>query len=801
METLLQDLRYGVRMLSKNPGFTTVAVLTLALGIGANTAIFTVVNAVLLRPLPFDRPEQLVMVFTKTSQQARNWVTYPDLQDWQTQSQSFIALSAIVPQSVNLTGVEEPTRVIGGFVSANFFQMLQIKAAQGRAFLPGEDKVGAARVVVVSYAAWQGRFGREPKLIGQTLILNGQPFTVVGILPESFHFSWSDCDVWLPIQYYPNFTLNRHQTSAGVIGRLKPAVAIAQARSEMDTIARRLAAQYPDTNSDRGVMLVPFHDFLVEQLRPSLLVLWGAVGFVLLIACANVANLLLARSVVRQKEIALRAALGAGRWRLARQLLTEAVLLALVGGSLGLLLGKWGMDVLVASSAAGLPDTTAIKLDLPVLGFALGIAALTGIIFGLAPALRFSSPDVHAALKEGGKGSGESLGRSRLRSLLVVSQIALALVLLIGAGLLLKSFRTLLQVKPGFNPTGLLTLEYRVPRNKYPQGRQQWEFHRQVVERVQALAGVQSASVVLALPYSGNGGVTTFVPLGQPEPPQGAEPRAQVNRADPYYFHTVGIPLLRGRVFTKQDGTDSPPVVIINQVMAERYWSNEDPIGKNVRLPDTKVTATVVGIVGNVKHFSLDEQTTSQIYLAYAQNPHIFATLVVRTAGDPLSFANSIKQAVWSVDKDQPVWKIRTLESLIDLSVGPRRLMMRLLACFSGLALLLAAVGIYGVISYSVSRRTHEIGVRIAVGAQQGDVLKLVVGQGLIMTLLGVIFGLAASFGLTRFLDTMLFGVGPTDALTFAALSLLLTAVALVACYLPARRATKVDPMVALRCE
>jgi putative ABC transport system permease protein len=801
MGTLWQDLRYGARMLLKKPGFTLIAVITLALGIGTNTAIFSIVNAVLLNPLTLTEPEQLVLVFTRTGRDPRNWVAYPDLQDWQAQSRSFAGLSGFASQSVNLIGREEPTRMIGGFVSSDFFKTLGVEAPHGRTFLPGEDSQGAERVAVISHEAWQNRLGADPKLIGQTLNLNGQVFTVVGILPAGFHFTWGDCEIWLPIQHYPNFSLNRGQASSGVVGRLKPGVTIEQAQTEMETIARRLAQQYPDTNRDRSVTIVSLQQIVAEHLRPSLFVLSGAVAFLLLIACANVANLMLARSVARQKENALRAALGAGRWRLIRQLLTETLLLWLIGGISGLLLGSWSVELLMTGSPTELPPGIDVKFDVTVFGFTFAIALLTGIAFGLAPALRFSRPEVHDLLKEGGKGAGEISGSSRLRGALVVSQVALALVLLIGSMLLVKSFRALLQVNPGFDPRNLLTMEYRVPRNKYPEPAQQWAFHQQVVERVQALPGVQAASVVLALPHSGNFGTTTFIPLDRPIPPRGQEPRAQSNRADPYYFRAMDIPLLRGRVFTEQDRMDTQPVVVINQAMAERYWPGQDPIDKGIRLPDNNLTARVAGVVGNIKHNSLDEPTEAQIYLAYAQVPHIFATLVARTTGDPLAAANAVKQAVWSVDKDQPVWKVRTMEFLLQRAVSGSRFMMRLLAVFAGLALLLATVGIYGVISYSVSQRTHEIGVRMALGAGRRDIVRLVVGHGLVLILIGTAAGIVTALALTRFMTTLLFNVSPTDPLTFVTISLLLGAVAVLACYLPARRATKVDPMVALRCQ
>jgi predicted permease len=803
MDTLLKDIRYGVRGLLRRPGFTAIVVITLALGIGANTAIFSVVNAVLLRHLPFADAQQLVMVFTKDSKTPRTWVAYPDLQDWQKQSQLFSDLAGVVPQSVNLTGSEEPTRVIGSFVTGNFFRVLKVDAAQGHTFSSEQDQIGAARVVVVSHNTWRDRFGSDATLIGKTLTLNGQPFTVVGILPEGFHFPYGDSDVWMPLQYYPNFTQDRSKTASGVIGRLKPNITLNQAQAEMTTIASRLAQQYPQTNADRGVLLMRFQDVVVEGFGPLLLVLLGAVGFVLLIGCANVANLLLARAAGRQKEFALRAALGASRLQLVRQLLTETVLLALTGGILGLLAGVWGTHLLVANSPSQLPSGVSPTLDFTVLGFTLAISLLTGIIFGLAPALRFSRPDVHEALKEGGRSSA---GPSRVRGLFVVTQVALSLVLLIGSGLMIKSFLKLLNVAPGFNSENLLTMEYRVPRTKYPDGAQQWNFHQQVTDRVRALPGVESASVILALPYSGNGGSISFVPLNHPEPPKGQEPQAERNIADPYYFSTMKIPLLSGRVFAEQDRAGAPPVAIINQTMRERYWPNEDPLGRQVRLFGDSIVkdnlaVTVVGVVGDVKHYGLDDQSTAQIYVPYAQNPFIFATLVVRTTAEPMSMSATVRKAVWSVDKDQPVWKVRTLQSLIDISIGPRRFMMWLLAGLSALALLLASVGLYGVMSYTVTQRTHEIGIRVALGAQATDVLKLIVRSGMTLVLAGIVIGLVGAFGLTRLMSALLFGVTPTDVATFAGVSVALIVVALLACYLPARRAMKVDPLVALRYE
>ncbi len=805
MQTLWQDLRYGARMLLKNPGFTLIAVLTLALGIGANTAIFSVVNAALLRPLPYDRAEQLVAVFVRTSSDPRAYVSWPDLLDWRAQNQSFAQLAAFVPQSVNLTGRTgsqiEPGRVIGGFVSADFFPLLGVTAAQGRAFLPGEDAQGAQPVAVVSHEIWRDRFGAEAQLLGQTLTLNNQLFTVVGVMPAGFRAPYSEVEVWLPIQHYPNFSLDRKTTSAGVFGRLKSGVTMRQAQTEMDTIAARLAQQYPATNKDHGITLVGLQSLLVEQLKPALLVLFGAVGFVLLIACANVANLLLCRAVGRARELALRAALGASRTRLLRQLLTESLLLALIGGALGLLIGVWGMEALAANSAVNLPTLFEVKLDRAVFGFTLGAALLTGVIFGLVPALRFSRPDLNDALKEGGRTVGASPARNRLRGLFVVVQVALSLVLLVGAGLMVRSFVNLLGVAPGFDAHNVLTLEYRVPRNKYPDPQQQWRFHEQVVARVQELPGVEAAAVVLALPHGGNAGASDFTLPERAAPPAGQEPRAQTNRADPHYFRTMKIPVLQGRVFTAQDQPQTPPVVVINQTMARQYWPSSDAVGRPVHLLTPDVTATIIGVVGDVRHLSLDEPAQPQIYLAYAQQPHIFASLAVRTRTDANGFANAVRAAIWSVDSEQPVWKVRTLEWLLQRSLGGQRFLLQLIGALAALALVLAAVGIYGVIAYAVSQQTHEIGIRLALGAQAGDILRLVVGQGAGLTLAGVALGLMAAIGLTRWLKGMVFGVSVMDPLTFAGVALLLTMVALLACWLPARRATKVDPLIALRYE
>jgi putative ABC transport system permease protein len=569
----------------------------------------------------------------------------------------------------------------------------------------------------------------------------------------------------------------------------------------MQGISARLVEAYPKENRGRGVALFRLHDLLVEDIKPSLLVLLGAVGFILLITCANIANLLLARGAARQKELAVRAALGAGRLRLFRQLLTETMLLSVTGGALGLLLALWCVDALVALNPGQLPTAQTVPLDAHVLLFTLLLAGLTGVLFGIVPALQLSKPDLYHALKEAGRTTGEGGGHGRLRGLFVVSQVALSLVLLVGTGLLLNSFYRVVRVNPGFAPENLLTMEYRLPRNKYQKPEQQWAFHHEVVERIRQVPGVRAAAVVRALPFSGNGSIQSFTLPDRPAPAPGRELKANFNTAGVGYFETVGIPLIKGRTFNEQDQPDGPRVVVINQLMARKLWPDADPVGKQLHFTDMNVTATIVGVVGNAKQYELNEPAQAQIYDCYAQDPGIFGTLVVRTQVEPLSLAQAVKQAVWSVDRDQPVWKIRTVEYLMTVNVASQRFVLYLMLSFALLALLLTALGIYGVISYTVNLRTHEIGVRMALGASARDVLRLVLRQGLVLALLGIGVGLCGAFVVTRFLSKMLFGVGALDPLTFAAVAVVLLFVTLVACYIPARRATRVDPMIALRYE
>lgn len=804
MTTLWQDIRYGFRTLLKKPGFAAITVLTLALGIGINSAIFSVVNAVLLRPLPFAEADRLVYVegldFRDNTKGGS--ISPPDFLDYREQTHSFERFAAFQPLSFTLTGEGEPERVTSARVSAGFFETLGVQpVAGGRTFHADEEQDGRNGVVVVSYGLWQSRFGSDPKLVGKTLALNGQNATIIGIMPPNFQFP-REAQLWTPIAFKtPPMSLRRSHFLQAV-GRLKNGVTLEQAQAEVNNIAHGLEKQYPESNTHFGLGLTLLPERLVGQMRLTLLVLLGAVGLVLLIACANVANLSLARGVSRHREIAIRSALGASRVRVVRQLLTESVLLALGGGGLGLLLAVWSVDLIVAFSPENLPRIKEVTIDWRVLLFTLFVSLLTGIIFGLFPALSTSKSNLTETLKEGSRGTMGAKGQ-RLRALLVVSEVALSLMLLVGAGLLIKSFLRLTHVDPGFTVTNVLTMQLSLTRAKYPEPQQTAAFFQSLVSRIESLPGVQAAGTVTELPLSGQDNYTFFTIEGKPPVAFGSlENDASIRVVSPNYFRAIGIPLLKGRFFTDRDSINAPKAIVVSESFARRFLPNEDPIGKRLTIDFGQPwTGEITGVVGSIHHSSLAQEPTGEMYVNHAQTPKPMTNLVVRAAGDPSKLTAAIRSEVQALDKDLPIYNVKTMEQRVSESAAQPRFRTLLLGLFACVALLLASVGIYGVISYSVTQRTHEIGIRLALGAQASDVLRLVVKQGMVLALIGIVIGLVAAFAVTRVMVSLLYGVTATDPVTFVGVSLLLAGVALVACLVPARRATKVDPMIALRYE
>jgi putative ABC transport system permease protein len=803
LEDLWQDLRFGARTLRKQPGFTFIAVLTLALGIGANTAIFSVVNAVLLRPLAYRAPDRLTQVWEHNlpKNKPHSTVAPANFLDWKAQNQSFEGMAAYDTfPSFNLTGVGEPERIQATRVSVGLFPLLGVSATAGRVFTDTEEQRGHHQVALVSNGLWQRRFGADPGLVGRTLSLNDQSFTVVGILPPDFNFLPTQYEIFIPMVLDGWEATARGTHPLHVVARLKEGVTLDQAQAEMDQISRRLEQEYPKSNTGVGVTLVPLHEQLVGESRRALLVLLGAVAFVLMIACANVANLLLTRAVARRKEMAVRLALGAGRARLIRQLLTESALLAGAGGICGLLLSLWGVQVLKTFllQNAMLPRGEAISIDGRVLVFTLGISLMTGLIFGLAPGLAAAKTDVNDALKEGGRRAGGGVQDRRFRQALVIGEVAMALVLLVGAALMVQSFLRLRQVDPGFRPENVLAADLSLPASRYKDVRQVLNFQRQLLERIAALPGVSSVGAAAYLPFSGTNNSWTIAIEGHP----GDWPEPGWRPVTANYFRTMGTSLVEGRDFTASDDDQTAPgVAIINEAAARAYWPGEEPLGSRFKLEGR--TYSVVGVVKDVKHVRLDGETKPEVYFPYSQLPITWRgmTVIARTEIAPEQLATALRSVVEELDKDQPVYNVRTLESLLAKSVARPQFHLLLLSSFAALALLLASLGLYGVMSYSVSQRTHEIGIRMAFGAQPRDALNLVIGAGLTLTLIGIAIGLLAAFALTRVMESLLFGLSATDPLTFAAVALLLIVVAFLACYLPARRATKVDPMIALRHE
>jgi predicted permease len=811
MATFLQDIRYAFRTLGKSPGFTAIVVLTLALGIGANTAIFSVVNAVLLAPLPYSQPGQLVMAWT--SNVPRGDKTAPvsggDFAEWKSGNNVFSGMAAASDEIFTLTGAGEPQNLIGYQFSADYFRLLGTRPELGRTFLDEEDRPGGPDVAVLSDAIWRRVFSADPHIVGKSIALTGKLFTVVGVMPPNFKYP-STVEIWTPLALPTSYLTNYDDTPLRIMARLKPGMTLKQAQAEMDSIEQRIAREHPQTDGGNSVTLVPLREEIAGDVRMPLLVLLGAVSFVLLIACANIASLMLARAAGRRKEIAIRVALGASRGRLVRQFLTEGLALSLMGGILGLVIASGVTSFLLSIfpkniANLNIPQLTSIPMDVRVFAFTLVAAVLTGLLFGLAPALGLKAD----ASVEGLRGSSRSMtaGSSelRLRSALVISEFALALVLLVGAGLLIASFRNLLQGNLGFDADHIISAQLILSQNKYPPAQPQkpFEFANEVLAQIRRQPGVEYVAAADFMPLSGFWNAANLTVQGQPEPAPGQRPSAKSERVTPEYFRTMGIPLLKGRTFSEQDRKDAPQVVIINETLAHQLFGSRDPIGERLNLGDSKKPDLwrIVGVVGDIHAFGLEEKVRGTLFRPFAQDPVTVVAFVARTSGPPSNLTSSVKQAIWSVDKDQPIYKIVGLDQLANESLALRRVSSVLLGAFSALALLLAGLGIYGVMAFSVAQRTHEIGVRMALGAQPGSVLKMMGAYWMRIVFAGMAIGLAGALALSRVVASQLYGLKPTDALTFFSTSAVLAFIALVACYVPARRAMRVDPMVALRYE
>jgi putative ABC transport system permease protein len=803
IEDLVQDLHYGARMLAKNPGFTLIAVLTLALGIGANTAIFSIVNGVLLKALPYDQPDQLVELWEAPRAGVWGGVSPGAFLDWKGESASFESLSLLLNIDLNLTGEGEPERISGVKMSAGGLQILRARPLLGRVFAPDEEQPGKDRVIVLTHRLWQRRFGGEATVVGRVIKLSEESYTVIGVLPPNF-LPWDSPEFIIPSAVTAEDANQRAAHWLSVFGRLKSGLTVEQARTEVNGVSARLRPFYPPYKKNWVVNIVTMQEYITGDIKPTLLLLLGAVGCVLLIACANVANLLLTRAMARQREMAIRAALGAGRWRVIRQLLTESLMLALIGAALGFLLAFWSVDALSSLTAVNLPRIQEVGLDLRVMGFALCLSLLSGLASGLAPAIQASKPDLNETLKESGRGS-QTTFRKKVRNTLIVSEVALALVLLIGAGLLLNSFIRLSNVPPGINIKDALTMQISLPVKKYPDAERRAAFFQRVIERIENLSGIDSAGITGTMPLSGWTKSTTFSISGRREQPESGY-MTDFEFCTPGYFRAAGIPLRTGRLFDQRDRPGAGRAILINETLAREYFQNEDPLGKLIHLEvfSGKIDEgwEIVGIVGDVRQRGQAQNARPSVY-----RPQAFSFgsgdgyLVIRTAGSPLAMAESVRKAILEIDPAQPVANIRTMEDVLSTSVDQRRFILMLLGGFAGASLLLAAIGLYGVIAYGVSQQRHEIGIRIAMGAQASDVLQLVIGQGMKLASIGVGIGLVGSLALTRFLKKLVYGISTTDSATFALIALLILGVALIASYIPARRATKVDPLVAIRYE
>ncbi len=812
MNSLWRNIRYAIRVFLKKPVLACVAVIVLALGIGASTAIFSVVSALLIRPLPYSQPDRLAVIWETWLQKGLSQIPVfiPDFLYWKDNSKAFESIAAFKNVDFNITG-GEPERVSSARVSAGFFPTFGVSPLLGRTFLPAEDQYGGIKSVVLSYGLWQRRYGSDRTIINKTITLNDVSYSVVGVMPPEFRFSieWSmagtkfpSVELWVPLALSPAESTSRSGHDLTVIGRLKPGVNWRQAQAHMDMLADNLAQLQPEVNTGIGSNVVPLHSQSAGDIKSSLLILSGAVAFVLLIACANVANLQLAQSLTRRQEIAIRIALGAGRRHIIGQLLTESILLAVVGGGLGVLLALWTTNSLIALSPTELGRGNKIVVDLWVMSFTLVASFLAGIISGLAPAFIFSKPDLNESLKGQGRTSTHA-GFRRTSGLLVIWEVALALVLIVSAGLLIKSTSQLQKVDPGFNPRNLLTLKLSLPDTRYPEAGKQAAFFSQVGKNVEALPGVQGVAVSSNLPFEESWEIL-FTIEGRPEVSVRETPIASNHSVSPDYFRLMGIPLKGGRYFTEHDTSDSTKGVIIDENLARRYWPGESPLGKRIKRGTSQSQApwlTIVGLVNSVRQYGLDSETKPEMYMSYLQTPRSTMSVILKTANKPETVTEAVRQEIWRLDKDQPIYSVRTFDQIVSRSLSARHFSTVLLSLFALVALVLAAVGVYGVIAFSVSQRTREIGIRMALGAQRRSIFGLVLRHGIQLAVMGVVIGLAGAFAATRILSTLLYGVSITDPATFLLVPFLLIVVSALACYVPARRASKVDPLIAIRCE